>query len=68
MKGSLHGRAVLTDADVRWIRAHYVPGNRGGRPETTESATSLQGMAKRFGVAHSTIRRIVTRETWGHIA
>lgn len=68
MKGSLHGRAVLTDAAVRWIRANYVPGNKGGRPETTESATSLHGMARRFGVSHRTILRVLNRETWGHIA
>ena len=65
MKGELHGRHILTEKNVKWIRENYVPGNKGGRPETTQSSLSLNGMAKRFGVCHRTILRVLQKETWG---
>lgn len=65
MRGELHGRAKLTERDVYWIREHYTPGNKGGRPETTQSSTSLTGIAKRFGISHRQVFRIVRKENWG---
>lgn len=59
-----HGRAKVTEKDVRWIREHYTPGNRGGRPETTQSSTSLTGIGKRFGISHRQVHRIVRKENW----
>lgn len=67
MKGSAHGRAKLTEADVRWIREHYTPGNKGGRPELTESSTSSPGIGKRFGISPRQVLRIVRGENWGHV-
>lgn len=56
--------AKLLYANVLWIRDNYTPGNKGGRPETTQSATSLQGIAKRFGISHRQVRRVVMGENW----
>jgi len=64
LKGELHGRAKLTEVDVRWIREHYTPGNKGGRPETTQSSTSLTGIARRYRISHRQVRRIVKGENW----
>lgn len=64
MKGEFHGRAKLTEGEVRWIREHYTPGNKGGRPETTQSSTSLTGIAKRFDISHRQVLRIVKGENW----
>lgn len=60
--GETHGRAVLTWKDVEWIRENYVPGNKGGR--NSESSLSGSGMAKRFGVSHRQIFRILKNENW----
>ena len=67
MKGAAHGRAVLTEDDVRKIRELYEPGNRGGRPETTVSPRSLHGLAHRFGVSHRQIFRIVKGQNWREV-
>lgn len=54
LKGEQCGSAKLTEADVKWIRAH-------------EAEVSMRKMGKRFGVAHGTIKSVLTRETWGHV-
>ncbi len=63
-RGEAHGRAKLTEVDVLWIRENYTPGNKGGRPETTQSSTSLTGIGKRYRISHRQVRRIVKGENW----
>lgn len=48
----------LTDDDVRYIRAHYIPYH----PEF-----SLGALAAKFKVSVSTIRDVVLRKTWKHV-
>jgi hypothetical protein len=49
-------KARLTEAQVREIRARYVPG----------SITFVQ-LAKEYGVNHGTIQHVIHRRTWKHI-
>ena len=46
----------LTEADVRAIRAEYVPGK-----------VRMKDIADRYGVKQPTISDIITRRTWNHI-
>lgn len=55
--GKAHNKK-LTPEDVRYIRAHYKEGN---------SEYSYRGLAKKFGVDHKTIMRIVKRISWQNI-
>lgn len=57
-KGTAHGRAKLTDDDVRAIRAEYVRGS---------SMHGLRGLARKYGVHRSVIGRIVNRKLWVHM-
>lgn len=52
MNGDLNGKSKLTEADVTAIRA------------STETTRQL---AKKYGVSHSNITAIRTRETWNHV-
>ena len=52
-KGEAHGKAKLTDNDVRQIR------QREGR--------SLASLAEEFGVSKSTVAFILKRQTWNHV-
>ena len=54
--GEKHGRAVLTAAKVRVIRAKYATGR-----------FSMQTLAVQFGVVAGTIGFIVKRKTWRHV-
>ena len=56
LRGEQHGRARLTEAQVREIRVRYLS---GGITQTT--------LAAEYGVAQATIHRIVTWEIWEHI-
>lgn len=51
-RGVNHGNAKVTEDDVRAIRA---------------SSESLSALAKRYGVARSTMAAIRKRETWQHV-
>ena len=53
--GEKNGCAKLTEADVRWIRDNYGP-------------LSYAKIARRFGVRRETIRDVVTRRNWNHVA
>jgi hypothetical protein len=53
--GAAHGRAKLTEANVREIRRRHVAGESPGR------------LAAVFGVGRTTIRHIICRETWTHV-
>jgi hypothetical protein len=54
-KGELHGRAKLTDDQVREIRARAAAGE------------SHRSLARHFDVHHSQIGNIVRRERWAHL-
>lgn len=51
-RGARHGRAKLTEAQVRAIR------DDGG---------TIYGIAKRFGISRRQVRRIISRDHWGHV-
>lgn len=53
---AVHPNSILTISDVLSIRAEYVANLTGARC-----------LAAKYGVARSTIRGILKRETWGHI-
>jgi hypothetical protein len=55
-RGEHNGFARLTEDQVRAIRAAYVP-----------YRVSYPVLARRFGVAVSTIRLVIHRETWAHV-
>lgn len=54
-KGTKHGKAVLSEADVKYIREAYVPRSK----ETGQCA-----LARKFNVSQGTIGFIVRGETW----
>jgi hypothetical protein len=58
--GNCHS-AVLTLAQVTEIRAMYKPGKSAGRGEQPGSARAL---ARKFGVNRTTIKAIVTNQSW----
>ena len=53
--GSKNGKAKLTESEVLLIRQLF------------NSGLSKKELAKRFGVAITTIERIVNRQTWKHV-
>lgn len=55
-RGEEHGCALLTAESVVAIRNAFSCGER------------ITSLARRFGVARPTIRRVVLRETWRHVA
>lgn len=56
IQGSCVPISVLTEEKVRQIRQSYADGR----------ANKLQ-LAREYGVARATIRRIINRETWRHV-
>lgn len=54
-KGNTHGRAVLTEEDVKEIRLRATHGE------------FQREIAKLFGVSQTTICEVVARKHWGHI-
>jgi hypothetical protein len=56
MLGEGHHRAVLTEAQVREIRARRAAGEQGVR------------LAREFGVTPTTICNVHQRKTWGHLS
>lgn len=57
VRGESHGRALLTEEQVRAIRAEY-----------TGAYGALPKLAQKYGVGKPVIERIVRRETWKHVA
>lgn len=55
-KGERHNLAKLTDNQVRAIRKEYTQGD-----------TSHRKLAKKHGVAHQTIGRILRGKNWAHV-
>jgi hypothetical protein len=56
--GERHGRAKLSDDQVREMRRRYRPRSK------TDGALA---MAKEFGVSEPTVRQIIARRIWTHI-
>lgn len=64
-KGIEHGRAKLTENQVKKIRASYVPCAKGvcfGKGEIQKG--SFQFLANKYGVSKRTIRLIILNEIW----
>ena len=55
-RGVRHGAAKLTEGDVHEIRRRY------------KGPLSCETLASDFGVSHTTVRNIVHRRTWKHLA
>lgn len=54
-RGALHGRAKLSEADVRAIRARF------------DAGESQRGIAADYGVSHTVIGQIGKRTRWAHV-
>lgn len=59
-RGSFNGMSKLTEDDVLYIRANYIPKGKGQKCNRQELATY-------FGVSVGLISRIVKNEIWTHI-
>lgn len=59
--GSGNGMAKLSEADVQYIRAVYIPKGKGFKCNRRE-------LAEQFNVSVGLISRIIKREIWTHIA
>jgi len=75
-KGERHGRHVLTERQVRWIRSNCRPGagngQRGGVQHNggerqRHGHPSISAMTEEFSVSRRQIRRVLDRENWGHV-
>lgn len=55
VRGERHGRAKLTERDVREIRARHARGE------------TRRALCAAFGVAQTTMRALLLRETWVHV-
>lgn len=58
-KGEAIGAAKLTEANVRAIRASYIPYCR---------KQGTVALARAYGVANATISKIIRHERWGHVS
>jgi len=58
-KGQTHHNAKLSDDDVRFIRANYGRGGRGGMSQVQ--------LASRFGVSQVLVGLIVRGKAWAHL-
>lgn len=54
-KGENNARAKLTDSDVKYIRSHYIRGDK---------SHGAKALSKKFGVAHQTICAVVSGQNW----
>ena len=54
-KGEAHGRAKLSEVDIKTIRDRYIRGSK---------EHGLSAIAKDFGVAFQTVSKIVNRHRW----
>jgi hypothetical protein len=62
--GSCNHRAKLTEIQVTEIRILY---ERGLYYRKLASDRSTVNLAKRYGVTHSTIEKIIANQTWRHV-
>lgn len=57
--GEAQANARLTETQVKAIRAEYRKGKKG---------YGFASLGRKYGIHHSTVRQIVTRITWRHVA
>jgi len=57
-RGSTHPCSKLTEEQVRWIIENHKKGS---------SEFGIQPLARRFGVANYTIRKIINGQSWLHV-
>ncbi len=57
-KGEVHGRAKLSEVDIKTIRDRYIRGSK---------VHGLSAIAKDFGVAFQTVSKIVNHHKWQSI-
>lgn len=62
MKGSSHGRAVVDEKQVAWIRRTYRPEMKGGGH--VEQPGSVRHLAATVGLSRKQVQRIVRGENW----
>lgn len=55
-QGARHGRAKLTDGQVRWMRRLH-----------NEKGVRIEALAKRYGIGRSIARDILSGKTWKHL-
>ncbi len=55
-RGTGHGRAKLTEADVAWIRRSY-----------REGGVSQRHLAAEYGLAMNAVNKLVRGVTWSHV-
>jgi hypothetical protein len=58
-RGSSHGRAILTEADILEIRRLYIRGDH---------QYGVEALAKQYGVGATTVGHIVAGRTWKHVS
>jgi hypothetical protein len=64
-QGVENGRARLSEADVRAIRAQYVS---LPKPKNYPKRGGVTAIARQFGVGAEAVRRIGRGESWSHVA
>ena len=64
VKGERNGHAILTERDVKEIRAHPYEHFKHGR----SCAALSRRLAGRYGVSPYTIKSILVRQNWRHVA
>lgn len=62
-KGTAHHSAKLTPAKVRQIRKSYEVRDRNGVRKWSYAALS-----RKYGVTSQSIRDVITRKSWAHVA
>ena len=55
--GERRENSILTESAVKEMRERYAAGGIG-----------LESLGKKYGVCFSVARRVIRRETWGHVA
>ena len=58
LSGENHACSKLTESDVRFIKEHYTPNSR---------TMGARALAKRFGVSHCNINRIIHGKAWTQV-
>lgn len=57
-RGQGHGRSLLSDDQVKWIRENYRPHHRD---------FGARAMSRKFGVHHDTVEAVIHQKTWRHV-
>ncbi len=63
--GEVNHQSKLTSATVKEARQHYQEAQQAVKELRSEFG--IQGLADRYGVGFSTMRKALLGETWGHV-